>query len=130
MFQPCYLHLLKKISLIQKAKINQNAITVPEIINMSNYKIINEIGRGSYSTVYAVKEISTNRKFALKKSIANDLEEVEKIKKEIRFVSSLYLNIVSNNLIQQHTSFISLCRYPSATGRRKFLIAVTLSQNC
>ena len=74
MFQPCYLHLLKKISLIQKAKINQNAITVPEIINMSNYKIINEIGRGSYSTVYAVKEISTNRKFALKKSIANDLE--------------------------------------------------------
>ena len=83
MFQPCYLHLLKKISLIQKAKINQNAITVPEIINMSNYKIINEIGRGSYSTVYAVKEISTNRKFA------NDLEEVEKIKKEIRLVSSL-----------------------------------------
>ena len=89
MFQPCYLHLLKKISLIQKAKINQNAITVPEIINMSNYKNINEIGRGSYSTVYAVKEISTNRKFALKKSIANDLEEVEKIKKEIRLVSSL-----------------------------------------
>ena len=40
MFQPCYLHLLKKISLIQKAKINQNAITVPEIINMSNYYII------------------------------------------------------------------------------------------
>ena len=81
MFQPCYLHLLKKISLIQKAKINQNAITVPEIINMSNYKIINEIGCGSYSTVYLVKEISTNRKFSLKKSIASDLEEVAKIKK-------------------------------------------------
>ena len=68
MFQPCYLHLLKKISLIQKAKINQNAITVPEIINMSNYKIINEIGRGSYSTVYAVKEISTQSRMTSKRS--------------------------------------------------------------
>ena len=96
MLQPSYLHLLKKISyMAQKQKINQNVITFPEIIDINDYKIINEIGCGSYSTVYLVKEISTNRKFSLKKSIASDLEEVAKIKKEILLVSSLkHPNIV------------------------------------
>lgn len=88
MIQPNYLHLLKKLHYIPpKPKIIQNQITLPDIMDINDYKIINEIGSGSYSTVYLVKELSTDRKFAMKKSIANDLEEVEKIKQEILLVS-------------------------------------------
>ena len=90
MIQPNYLHLLKKFSYMQpKPKIIQNQLTLPEIMDINDYKIINELGSGSYSTVYLVKELSTNHKYAMKKSIANDLEEVEKIKQEILLVSSL-----------------------------------------
>lgn len=88
MFQPNYLHLLKKLSMNQPKRM-QKQPNLPEILDLTDYKIISELGTGSYSTVYLVKELSTSKKFALKKSIANDLDEVEKIKKEIILVSSL-----------------------------------------
>lgn len=88
MFQPNYLHLLKKFSLVQPKKIQKQSI-LPEILDLSDYKIISELGTGSYSTVYLVKELLTSKKYALKKSIANDLDEVQKIKQEILLVSSL-----------------------------------------
>ena len=59
--------------------------------SLSNYEIIKEIGKGSFSTVYLVKKIISQKEFALKKVNIFKLSEKERQNslKEVNFLSEI-----------------------------------------
>ena len=71
--------------------------------SLSNYEIIKEIGKGSFSTVYLVKKIISQKEFALKKVNINKLSEKERQNslKEVNFLSE----IKDRNVIGYEESF-------------------------
>lgn len=69
----------------------------PIELDLSKYTIHNEIGSGSYSTIYLVKENETQNEYALKKLIIDEVDYVAQIQNEIclvRYLSTLSINII------------------------------------
>ena len=58
---------------------------------MEQFKIINKIGEGAYSTVYTVKRIEDDKIYALKKVKINKLNKKEQINalNEVRILASI-----------------------------------------
>ena len=78
----------------KKYKISSN-------LNMSDYQILKIIGNGSYANIYLVKEIKTNKKYAIKKVIIDGEEDLLKFKKTIEIIQTLCPNnkYSENNII-------------------------------
>ena len=78
----------------KKYKISSN-------LNMSDYQILKIIGNGSYANIYLVKEIKTNKKYAIKKVIIDGEEDLLKFKKTIEIIQTLCPNnnYLENNII-------------------------------
>ncbi len=86
-----------------KKKINkyieeEKKYEIPSNLNMSDYKIIDIIGNGSYSNIYLVEEIKTKKKYAIKKIIIDGEEDLQKFKNLIEIRQTLY-NKNSENFI-------------------------------
>ena len=78
----------------KKFKISSN-------LNMSDYQILKIIGNGSYANIYLVKEIKTNKKYAIKKVIIDGEEDLLQFKKTIELIQTLCPNnkYSENNII-------------------------------
>ena len=78
----------------KKYKISSN-------LNMSDYQILKIIGNGSYANIYLVKEIKTNKKYAIKKVIIDGEEDLLQFKKTIELIQTLCPNnnYSENNII-------------------------------
>lgn len=74
-------------------------------LDLSRYKILNEIGSGAYSTIYLTEEVDTNLQFALKKLIIDEVDMVSQIKNEIELVK--YLSKKDVNIIPFHNFCIN-----------------------
>ena len=59
------------------------------IFNIDNYKMLKQIGEGSYGIIYLVEEKYTHKKCALKKIIAHDYDEVKVFLNEFSLVYSI-----------------------------------------
>ena len=82
--------------LSSQININLKSQTLAEL-DLSRFKILNEIGSGSYSTIYLTEDIDTQMQYALKKLIIDEVEVVAQIKNEIelvRFLSKKDINII------------------------------------
>ena len=55
--------------------------------NIDDYEIESTLGEGSYGVIYKVKNIHNGKIYAMKKMIANDVEQIEKAHKEYEIVS-------------------------------------------
>jgi hypothetical protein len=56
-------------------------------INLEDYKVIRQIGEGSYGKIYLVEEIRNKSLFALKKIIAHSRDEIEGFKTEYELMN-------------------------------------------
>ena len=87
-----------KLSLIEdeiktnkKEELGENDILSPDILNNFNfnveeYKIISNIGEGSFGTIYSSENIITKQKFAIKKIIVNDDNDLDIIMSEFNII--------------------------------------------
>ena len=71
--------------------------------SIDNYEIIKDIGKGSFSNVYLVRKIDTQKEYALKKVNLSGMskKERENAIKEVNFLSE----IKDNNVIGYEESF-------------------------
>ena len=71
------------------------------ILNIDCFKIIKQVGEGTFAKIYQVEEISTKKIYALKKFICHSSEELKSLYREYELISNLKskdnLNINSNN---------------------------------
>ena len=70
--------------LIQKNLINNNALPLNQnlrepydIVNLGEYRVLNEIGEGTFGKIYKVIWVINNKLYALKKEILRDIEAVK-----------------------------------------------------
>lgn len=66
------------------------------IINIKNFKIIKEVGKGSFANIYQVEENISGKIYALKKIIGNQKEDF----KSINFEFELLSNLKNENIIK------------------------------
>ena len=95
----------------------------PIELDLTKYSIHQEIGSGSYSTIYLVKEKETQNEFALKKLIIDEVDYVSQIQNEIclvRFLSTLSINIVP---------FINFCINKLDATTHVIYLLMPLAQN-
>jgi hypothetical protein len=59
------------------------------LFDVDNYKMLKQIGEGSYGIIYLVEENKTHKKCALKKIIAHDYDEVKAFLNEFSLVHSI-----------------------------------------
>ena len=60
-----------------------------EQFDIDDYNIMRQLGEGSYGIIFQVQEKETKKRYALKKIIAHDLEEVVAFQKEFELVNSV-----------------------------------------
>lgn len=73
--------------------INENSNS--NYININSFKIIKQIGEGTFAKIYKVEEISTGKEFALKKFIGHSKEELKNVYSEFECLSKYqHLNIL------------------------------------
>ena len=94
-----------------KKKINkyieeEKKYEIPSNLNMSDYKIIDIIGNGSYSNIYLVEEIKTKTKYAIKKIIIDGEEDLQKFKNIIEIRQTLYNKNIENFILPIHKYII------------------------
>ena len=78
---------------------NQNKKVIPGQLNLNNYIIKKQIGKGSYGQIFLVEDINC-KQYALKKIIACSEGSIKKIKNELRILLDIQnsfsnLNVVS-----------------------------------
>ena len=66
------------------------------LFNIENYVFKNPIGEGSFGKIYLIQKEKTHEKYALKKIICHDLNEIKQFKKEFELVYSK----VHNNIMK------------------------------
>ena len=62
--------------------------TIPDFQD-NDYKYIRPIGEGSYGMIYLIKNIKTNKEYALKKILCKNLNEILKHKKQLELIYSM-----------------------------------------
>ena len=78
-------------SMEQQSSILLNEILSTSIIpffNIENFKLLNPIGEGSYGKIYCIQDLLSKSKYALKKIIAHDIQEVKTYQTEFELVYS------------------------------------------
>ena len=60
-----------------------------DLFNINDFLIMRQLGEGSYGIIYQVQERATKKRFALKKIIAHDLDEVVAFQREFELVNSV-----------------------------------------
>ena len=60
-----------------------------DLFNIDDYNIMRQLGEGSYGIIYQVQEKETKKRYALKKIIAHDLDEVVAFQREFELVNSV-----------------------------------------
>lgn len=60
-----------------------------EQFDIDDYNIMRQLGEGSYGIIFQVQEKETKKRYAIKKIIAHDLEEVVAFQKEFELVNSV-----------------------------------------
>ena len=78
---------------------NQNKKVIPGQLNLINYIIKKQIGKGSYGQIFLVEDVNCNQ-YALKKIIACSESSIKKIKNELKILLDIQnsfsqLNVVS-----------------------------------
>ena len=78
---------------------NQNKKIIPGQLNLMNYIIKKQIGKGSYGQIFLVEDVNCNQ-YALKKIIACSESSIKKIKNELKILLDIQnsfsnLNVVS-----------------------------------
>ena len=81
------------------SKNNQNKKVIPGQLNLINYIIKKQIGKGSYGQIFLVEDVHCNQ-YALKKIIASSESMIKKIKNELKILLDIQnsfsqLNVVS-----------------------------------
>ena len=74
---------------------NNNTHQTLPIFNSDHYKIISQIGEGTFGKIYQVED-KFHKKFAMKKILANSLDEIKAFENEY----NLILNLPSSNLVK------------------------------
>ena len=80
-------HFIFKNNIVKK-KINKilSETKIPKF-KVEDYEIESTLGEGSYGVIYKVKNIHNGKIYAMKKMIANDVEQIEKAHREYELVS-------------------------------------------
>ena len=83
----------------QNQNINQNKKVIPGQLNLINYIIKKQIGKGSYGQIFLVEDVNCNQ-YALKKILACSESSIKKIKNELKILLDIQnsfsqLNVVS-----------------------------------
>ena len=105
--------ILKKKELIEQIKTKLNQIL--ENIQISSfitedYKIIKSIGEGTYGTIYEVVHKKLNKRYAMKKIVANNLEKLENFVKGYQIAHSIkHENIV--DIIALHIKCVDINKF-------------------
>ena len=93
-----------------KDRINKNKINIivneePKgDLNLSEFIKINQIGKGTFAKIYAVKWKITGKKYALKKETFNDMEFFEKRKSIANIMKDFCEKTNSNGVIKVYSS--------------------------
>ena len=69
-----------------------NKIKMLKDFNVSDYKIIKKIGKGSFGQIFMVTD-NINRKYALKKIIASSEKEIKSLKQEYQILFDIQTNL-------------------------------------
>lgn len=83
---------LNQVQLGGPVKVSPLSVQVKTTIqdfNIDDYKILRQIGEGSYGKIYLVEDSKTLKKYGMKKIIAHDIAEVEAFKQEFELVYSV-----------------------------------------
>ena len=89
-------------------------------INIEEYTLYGELGEGSYGTIYQAINNKTNKKYALKKIIAKDLEEIKSFENEFKLVYECQ----HNNIMKIYG--ISICNLDAITFALYVLMEIAL----
>ena len=73
-----------------------NKIKILKDFNVSDYKIIKKIGKGSFGQIFMVTD-NINRKYALKKIIASSEKEIKSLKQEYQILFDIQTNLNENH---------------------------------
>jgi len=74
-------------------------------LNLSEFTLINQIGKGTFGKIFAVKWKKNGKKYAMKKEIFNDLDFIEKRKNIIKIIDDFLLKTNNKGLIHIYSSF-------------------------
>ena len=77
---------------------NQNKKVIPGQLNLINYIIKKQIGKGSYGQIFLVEDVHCNQ-YALKKIIACSESMIKKIKKELKILLDIQNNFSQLNVV-------------------------------
>ncbi len=104
-----------------KQKINEILIKskIPKF-NIEEFTLYGELGEGSYGTIYQAINNKTNKKYALKKIIAKDLEEIKSFENEFKLVYECQ----HNNIMKIYG--ISICNLDAITFALYVLMEIAL----
>ena len=72
---------------------------------LSEFTIINQLGRGTFGKIYAVKWKTNNKKYALKKEIINDYEYIEKRQNIIKIIKDFLEKTKNEGIIKIYSNF-------------------------
>ena len=78
--------------------ITQNNKVIPGQLNLNNYIIKKQIGKGSYGQIFLVEDVNCNQ-FALKKIIAFSEGSIKKIKKELKILLDIQNSFSQLNVV-------------------------------
>ena len=74
-------------------------------LNLSEFIQINQIGKGTFGKIFAVKWKKNGKKYAMKKEIFNDEDFIEKRKNVIKIIDDFLLKTNNKGLIHIYSSF-------------------------
>ena len=88
-------------------KTNIKTIEPKGKLNLAEFTQINQIGKGSFGKIFAVKWAKNDKIYVLKKEIFNDIEFVEKRKKIVNIIDNFLEKTNNKGVIQIYSS---LCK--------------------
>ena len=74
-------------------------------LNLSEFTLINQIGKGTFGKIFSVKWKKNGKKYAMKREIFNDLELIAKRKSVIKIMDDFLFKTNNKGLIHIYSSF-------------------------
>lgn len=106
-------------------EINQPSLPINEssncnVININMFKILKQIGEGTFAKIYQVEELSTKKLFAIKKFIGHSKEDIKALNSEFDLLSKMnhrqILKIYGmSTYMLDHTTYVLYILMESAT---------------
>ena len=85
---------------------NNNKKEPNGILNLNEFQLIEQIGKGSYGKIYCAKWKINNKLYALKKEILTDIDTIQKRKETWGIIQNFVKNTKSNGLINIYGNLI------------------------